>query len=407
MRAARSASWSKWGTVFGAVVLAVTGVWSTEAPAQNTTAITCGEIYTISRGDTLDLIARRAYRQSYQLGQYRRIFQANRATLPSASRIEINQQILIPCLNGRGPQTLVEFQTENPDFVFTPETLKTATGLRRPQDRITQSRLASALSTAAAPKIQTSEPDQIRFLTGSDFAPFTEEELPEGGMITDLVRRTMIAADESQSYKISFVNDWASHLSILLPDGAFDLGFPWYKPDCRLISRLSPPMKRRCTDFDFSEPFFEVPVGYYAKVGGRAVPAKRYSDFRGMVICRPKGYFTFDLEQQGLVAPNVILITPRTPGECFEALTEEKADLVVINKLVAAEEITALGVEEMVLELPDLATIQTLHVLAPKSNPTARSHLLLVNRGLNRLKRSGEWFQVVSKHMSEHGKRAQ
>ncbi|MEM9043764.1 MAG: transporter substrate-binding domain-containing protein [Pseudomonadota bacterium] len=385
--------------------LVSSGAWLDDASAQNVEPIACGGIYTIVRGDTLDAIAQRAYQSEYRRGQFRGIFEANRATLPGPSRLEVNQQILIPCLSGVGPQNLLEFQAANPGFKFTPETLETGPSLRVARASISQAPASTTVSpTEAATGIAE---DQIRFLTGSDFAPFTEEELPEGGMITDLVRRTMMAANDDQSYKISFVNDWSSHLNILLPDGAFDMGFPWYKPDCRLLNRLSPAMQRRCTDFDFSEPFFEVPVGYYAKLGGRAVPAKRYADLVGMVICRPKGYFTFDLEQQGLVSPNVILITPRTPGECFEALTEEKADIVAINKLVAAEEITALGVEEMVVELPDLGTVQTLHVLTPKSNPLSKNYIVMVNRGLDKLKRSGEWFQVVSKHLSEHGRRAQ
>ncbi|MEM8793791.1 MAG: transporter substrate-binding domain-containing protein [Pseudomonadota bacterium] len=381
------------------------GAWSQDATAQglepNVDPIACGGIYTIIRGDTLDQIARRAYQEDYRPGQFVQLFEANRATLPNPATLEVNQQILIPCLSGAGPRTLVEFKAQNPSFIFTPETLETAQGL----GSASAAAVTPTQTTVAKVTLPTS--DQIKFLTGSDFAPFTEEDLPEGGMITELVRRAMVAADNGQDYRISFINDWSSHLQVLLPDRAFDLGFPWYKPDCNRINLLSPAMQQRCTDFDFSEPFFEVPVGYYVKPGGRAITAQSYGDLTGMVICRPEGYFTFDLEQQGLVAPRITMITPRSPGECFEALVEEKADLVAINKLVAAEAIADQRIEAMVQELPELGTIQTLHVLTHKSNPLARNHIQLVNRGLQRLKQSGEWFEVVSRHLAEHGQRAQ
>lgn len=82
----------------------------------------------------------------------------------------------------------------------------------------------------------TSEPQlaihRIRLLTGSGLEPYADENLPEGGMITDLVSRALNAAAPGQQSSVDFVNDWASHLNYLLPEGAFDVSFPWYKPDC-------------------------------------------------------------------------------------------------------------------------------------------------------------------------------
>ena len=54
------------------------------------------------------------------------------------------------------------------------------------------------------------------------------------------------------SYNISWVNDWAAHLNPLLVTRAFDVGFPWLKPDCSNVSELAPDVKYRCQKFFFS-----------------------------------------------------------------------------------------------------------------------------------------------------------
>ena len=58
-------------------------------------------------------------------------------------------------------------------------------------------------------------------------------------------------------------------------------------------------------------------------------------------------------------------------------------------------------------EIGDLAGIQTLHVLSPKTNPYGRTYLTLINRGLRTIRESGEWFEVVSRHLAAHARKAQ
>lgn len=355
------------------------------ANAQGTGKISCGGVYSVVRGDTLREIAIRAY----DAGNYQIIFSANRDILRTPSVIEVAQQLFIPCLDGSGPKTKQEF--------------------RRAGGEIDDGPVAQIASIQPLQEQATLQPFQrkIKFLTGSDFAPFTEEELPEGGMITELVKRSMGHADDQRPYRVTFVNDWGPHLDVLLPDGAFDLGFPWYKPDCTRIDRLSEGMKARCTGYDFSHPFYEVVIGYYANATGPLARATSYDDFTGKVICRPRGYFTFDLEQEGLSEPNVTMLAPQTPAECFQALRDGKADIATINVLVAERQIAELGIAGQTVELADLASIQTLHVLSPKTNPYGRAYLTLINKGLREMRESGEWFEVVSRHLADHARRTQ
>lgn len=353
---------------------------SQDTGAQQADTIACGGRYVVVAGDTLREIALR----SYTTGNYQIIFNANRDVLADPNLLLIGQSLFIPCLDGSGPSTLQQAEGQAPA-----ETV--------------------AVTPVPSPTAPTVQPyvRKIKFLTGGNYAPFTDESLEEGGMFTDLVKRAMARSDPNRPYQITFVNDWGPHLSVLLPEGAFDLGFPWFKPDCSKIDRLSEAMAARCTKFDFSQPFYEVVIGFYVRKGDPAAEASSYEALFGRTICRPRGYFTFDLEQENLKEPNIVMTVPATPEDCFRMLASGEVDVVSLNVLISEDEIKKQGLGGQVAEISELAGIQTLHVLSPKTNPYGRTYLTLINRGLRTMRESGEWFEVVSRHLFQHAQRTQ
>lgn len=359
-----------------------------ESHSQSRGAVACGELYTVARGDTLRDIALRAYRRD----DFDVIFRVNARVLPSPNLLEVGQQIFVPCLDARGEPAPGQTRAAAVALAAAPPPPTTLAALAAApggQGRVVPGEL------------------RIKFLTGGDYAPFTDEDLPEGGLFTDLVKRTMQRAAPELAYRITFVNDWRPHLSILLPEGPFDLGFPWFKPDCSKVDRLSEEMAARCTDFDFSDPFYQVAVGFYAMKGSAAAAAGGYPDLLGLTICRPAGYFTFDLEQENLRAPAVAMVSPGTPEECFELLAKGEVDVVSLNVQTSRQAIDDLEMTETVAEIEPLKSAQTLHVLAPKNNPMGGAYLAMINRGLTKVRESGEWFSVVSWHLAEQAKRTQ
>jgi polar amino acid transport system substrate-binding protein len=123
----------------------------------------------------------------------------------------------------------------------------------------------------------------------------------------------------------------------------------------------------------------------------------------GRKLCRPAGYFTFDLDQEDLGEPNATLIIPPTAADCFTWLMRGEVDVVTLNKSIATAGISRLGLDGRVAEIPALASTQTLHVMAPKGDPQGRAYLDLVNAGLADLQASGRWFEVVSRHLGAFG----
>lgn len=341
------------------------------------TEIICGSVYFVEQGDTLYSIAQSAYGDG---GLYLEIYRANPDVLSDAQIVEIGSKLLIPCLNGIETRPLADV-----------ETLKLATEV--------EDRLAAPVGSIedTSTTSQLTDP-RIKFLTGSGFAPFADKNLIEGGMITDLVTRAIRAAAPEQDFRITFIDDWSAHLDVLLPDGAFDVGFPWYKPDCSIAGNLSDELRTRCDKFEFSNPFYEVAIGFYSRTSDRLTGTASYSDLYGKRLCRPTGYFMFDLDQFGLMAPNVSVDTPDTAKECFTRLMLGQVDVVSVVKSDADGELRNLGINDAVAEIEGLASRQTLHALALKSNPNGRAYLDILNRGLASLMASGEWFEVVATH---------
>lgn len=241
---------------------------------------------------------------------------------------------------------------------------------------------------------------RIKFLTGSGFAPFAGESLHAGGMITDLVTRAVNTAAPEREFHVTFISDRSAHLGVILRDGAFDVSFPWYKPDCFEPEKLGEELRILCDEFEFSNPLYEVSLGYYTRTGNPLIKADSHAGMFGKKLCRPKGQFMFGLDQNNLTAPSVSVETAATAIECFFRLLRGQVDVVSLVKTKADAELRRLGIIDEVAEIEGLQTSLTLHALVPKSNPNGQAYLDIINQGMASLMASGKWFEVVAYHQS-------
>jgi ABC-type amino acid transport substrate-binding protein/LysM repeat protein len=372
-------------SLLGHTALAL-GLMVTSASAQELCSV-----YSVQKGDTLSGIASKAGVK----GGYQLIFSANRDTLSSPNVIEIDQKIVIPCADGSLPGVTTA--------AIEPAAVEPAVEEPAVTEPAATEPAATETVATEEPKPANAELPEIRFLTGGDYAPFTDEELPEGGMFTELVRRSVERGDPNQKLSVTFVNDWSTHLNDLLPSGAYDAGFPWFLPDCSKLDLLSPDMQNRCTGFDATEPYFEVVVGFYVKAGDELANATSYDALKGKRICRPDGWFTFDLEAAELVEPKIPLLL-RAPSqvECWRALQDGKVDVVTFDALPAESDIATLKIGEEVKEITGIASTVTAHVFIPKNNPNSAAFIATLNKGLNEMRADGSWFSIVSQRLREH-----
>lgn len=324
--------------------------------------------YAIRAGDNLRSIARAAYGDP---DDYRVIYNANAAVIGAkADLIEIGMVLTIPC----DATDAAPIAAEGTDAIAA-----------------TTATTASAAAPEALPDVLP-----IALVTGNDLAPFTDQTLPGGGMITQLVEMAIFRADPQMAYNLTFIDDWQAHIDALLPAKAYDLSFPWVRPDCESPGLLSAGDLNRCENYVFSEPFIETVDGFFAKSGNALAQATHYEEFAGKKICRPEGYSTNALDEVGLSAPAVELVRPALVESCFAALMADKVDLVAIDAEVATSAIVRLGLTADVEQNPFLSTVESLHVIAHKSNERAVATIGMLNEGITEMSESGEWYDVVS-----------
>lgn len=331
----------------------------------------CGGQYSVQRGDTLSQIADVQYKDA---GKWTAIHSNNIAIIgKSPDRIQVGQALTLPCIGGL-PVGLT--QVENVQLTSA----------------------AAAAPVPAARAVRTSGPIAgINLLTADDFAPFTDRDLPGGGLFTEIVQKSMETVQPKDNFAIHWVNDWSAHLDPLLSNAMLDLGFPWYQPDC-----TADPSNWRCANFYFSEPMFEILILLFAKEGEPFVFRSDH-DIVGKTLCRPKGYFTHDLDKDGrnwMRDGKIKLLQPVAVADCFEMLMEGEVDAVALNEFTGRTAISEMGLDGQVKVVDRPLSIEGLHVVVAKSHPQAEELLKLVNEGLHGIKDNGAYQQVIDTHMS-------
>lgn len=339
---------------------------ATVLAAGSVAAQTCGGSYTVAGGDTLSGIANALYDDARKWSV---IYNTNRALIgESPNRLMVGQDLNVPCIGGLpvlgGAVTATATQTSTP-----------AASVQR------------ALPGATS----------LRLLTAGDFAPFTDEALENGGLITEIVDASMQNAG-LDGYSINWVNDWSSHLDPLLSNAMLDAGFPWYKPDCD-----GDPGNYRCENFHFSEPMFEMLILLFTTTAN-PITFLSDADIEGKTLCRPEGYFTHDLDKNGrnwVKDGKITLKQPDSVADCFEMLTAGEVDAVALNEFTGRTAIKEMGMQQTVAPVQTRPlSIEGLHVLVHKNHPNAQSVMAAINQGLAAIKENGTYQQVINRHMS-------
>lgn len=355
-----------------AVLIAAAAIWL--LPAQTAHALNCGQKYTVRDGDTLNSLARAAYGLA---NKWTLIFYANQKQFGNGPILVPGKQIMIPCI------------TPPEEISIEPA------GVSPKSNR-----------TIDASSIEVSRiKGDMQLLTAGDYQPFTDRALPAGGMITEIVD-TALGKLKSEAngpgYQISWVNDWSSHLNPLLVSKTFDLGFPWFQPNCSEYSQLDEPAKFRCDKFFFSKPVFEILVLFFTTNQSRFQFASD-DDVIGKRLCRPTGYFTFDLDKNGrnwVKEEKITLIRPQTVEECFQMLSRGEVDAVALNEFTGRAAIKKLNLAQQIRVIERPVSLLNLHVIVAKTHPRARTYLHYINSSLSHLRESGVYDQIVDRHLS-------
>ncbi|WP_299555269.1 transporter substrate-binding domain-containing protein [uncultured Tateyamaria sp.] len=238
---------------------------------------------------------------------------------------------------------------------------------------------------------------EIKLVTASNYAPFTDLDWPGQGMLTELVNAAFETTPNPLTYSIEWENDWSKHLFPMLDSKEFDMGFPWFKPDC-----AGNPSNERCANFHFSEPLVDLVILLFARAEDRFTFAQD-ADLHGKTLCRPAGYFTHDLDRadrRWLSDGLVTLAQPATPDDCFKMLVAGDVDAVALNEFLGVQKMFEMELTDKVAPLSRPVSVEGLHVLISKKHWRGTAHLYRFNAGLAKLKQSDRYNEIVSRHLA-------
>lgn len=356
--------WERFIVLAGALSLSLLLTPAASANGQSSTF--CGRVYTVLAGDTLSQLASRAFGDTTAFMRFYNDSRNAASLGTNPNRISIGATLYLPPCPGQG-SVLAPAATND-------------TGHSQGHDPFNPN---------------------IDVVTATDFAPFTDEDMEFGGMLTAVVREAFDRSPADRKASIVFINDWGAHLNTLLPDQKYDFAFPWYRPDCSDPSALSAAMRPRC-DLIWSSPLFSVIIGFYTLSTASNIP-RDFADLRGKSLCRPAGYFTFDLEKNGLIPGQTIkLVRPNAVADCFELLEEGEVDFVTINRFTAEKAIASAGLDGLVIPIDTIVTSQDLHLVSHKSNRAAVRLTNQFNEGLAALENSGRLSSIIRYFMTIH-----
>lgn len=313
-------------------------------------------LYPVQQGDTLREIARAAYGDN----DFRRIWNANRDVIGrNPNVVAVGSLLQLPCEDGSLPDA------------------------------------------PPVPAVIASGGSAATFVTANGYLPYTGETAGNRGLFTHLVTSAMVRAAPGAAFEVVFINDWAAHVETLLPRQAFDASFPWTRPGCETQGVLTEVERYACANFVYSDPFYEIVEGFFARTGSAFGEAMDPSQLAGSTICRPEGYPTGHLEELGLMTSDTRLVQPVGTARCFELLVAGHVDVVALDTRAGELALDDLGLDREVSENRHLHSILPLRVALHKDNPRTEELLHTLNMGLRIMLESGEWAAIVSESLRE------
>lgn len=330
--------------------------------------------YTVQDGDTMATIAIAAYGTS----NYQPIFNANRNVITNPNSLAPGLVLALPCEDGS-----------------------------LPNGQSAQELIAAEEQRAASVTRSNVYAPPIKLVAGNGWAPYTSEALTGGGIMTRLATTSLQRAGNGRDFSVSFVDDWGSHLTTLLPIGAFDVSLAWTIPDCTNRSyEWSDETEARCTQFVATVPVYDVVGGFYTLPESEYANASTYAELEGSTICRMAGWSMVVLEEVGLNRNNTTVIQPTTARECLDAVLTGSADIAAFEIELFAVTMKEMGLTSAdIIENPYVSTLSGMSFLAHRSNPFAREYIAMMNKGLNEMRESGEWYAIISDTLREQNEK--
>jgi polar amino acid transport system substrate-binding protein len=235
-------------------------------------------------------------------------------------------------------------------------------------------------ATLRTPAVAGELSSTIRLTTGTDYAPFADPALPNGGLATTVI--TAALDSQKLDWRLIYL-PWARGY-LDLSHGAVDLSFPYVRTAQRQAEML------------YSRPLFEVVQRLLIRRTDVA-EARSLNWLRGRNLCSPIGYGLPSEITDLLKSGDVRQSQPDDSASCLDLLALGRTDAILVNESRLKWMLSQRPDAWELFSLADFRVhYDTLHAIAARENPAAAKLIEAVNRGLETIAADGRLAAIAA-----------
>jgi polar amino acid transport system substrate-binding protein len=225
--------------------------------------------------------------------------------------------------------------------------------------------------------------EEFKLVTGNEYAPYTDQTLPEGGLATEIVKAAFAAS--GHTLKIDFL-PWKRGYDLALA-GDYDATFPYVTTEERQKGFVySVPM------VTLSQVLLSNPAAGISSADAAALKGKR--------ICLPLGYSTIKPVQALVDAKEITRSELPDMKACMQHVANGRSDFLIIDKMSGTVAMKTAGIDEKTLNRVTLdSTTNTLHLMVGRNHKDGAKIVAAFNDGFEKLKSSGDLRKIIEKHI--------
>ncbi len=226
--------------------------------------------------------------------------------------------------------------------------------------------------------------EELTLVSGNGYAPFSGEDLPQGGMITEMVRA--VFEKMGDTIRVDY-KPWKRGYEEARENKYFGT-YPYSKNE------------ERVREFLFSDPIYISRAVFFVHRDS-TIHYKNDKDLKGFTVCKALGFNTADI-QHLLDAKIVTLNQLPSLDKCLRMLEAKRVDLVPINETVGKALIRSLyGANSNIFKTLDkpLDESTVAHFIVSKKQPRGEEIVQRFNASLSELKKNGTLHAIADKHL--------
>ncbi|NLR76963.1 substrate-binding periplasmic protein [Leeia aquatica] len=244
--------------------------------------------------------------------------------------------------------------------------------------------LKQLITLALISTVLQAHAESFNFATGNDYAPFADQKLPEGGMVTEIVKRAFTLAGAEA--KFSWL-EWDAGFKATQA-GKYAGTFPYSQTP------------ERSEAFLFSEPVFVTNLKVFTRTDKTFAVSGGPSVYQGKKACIPKGWAVSPFLQAMLKSGTITRVEAEDITPCAKLLGEGKVDFYVTDEIQGQKAFQAAGLtNKQIVPSKETVASTAMYLLVPKALANAQHVVDTFNKGLKALKLSGEYAKIMKKHI--------